>query len=177
MHLPWRDVAPGPGPAIATSITDAESAKLRELAGEGRRVLEVGSAFGYSAVVMALARAEVHAVDPHDWLQSAGVMAANLGFYGVADRVVVDRRRSNEALPALADAGERFNLVFVDGDHAREAVEHDVSWGLKLLAPGGVLACHDYGEDCCCPGVRAALDGWPPDGPDELVDTLFVVRP
>jgi predicted O-methyltransferase YrrM len=176
MHLPWRDVAPGPGPAISTSITDAESAKLRELAGKGRRVLEVGSAFGYSAVVMALAGATVHAVDPHAWLRSADIMAANLRVYGVGDRVAIDCRSSHEVLPTLADWGERFDLVFVDGDHAREAVDHDVSWALKLLAPGGVLACHDYGEDCCCAGVRKALDEWFPDGSDELVDTLFVVK-
>ena len=32
-------------------------------------------------------------------------------------------------------------------------------WGAGgVLAPGGVLACHDYGEECCCPGVRQALD-------------------
>ena len=38
-----------------------------------------------------------------------------------------------------------------------------------------VLACHDYSEDCCCPGVRQALDELFPEG-GELTNSLFVVR-
>ena len=52
----------------------------------------------------------------------------------------------------------------------------DVEAARKLLADGGVLACHDLGEDCCCPGVRAALDALFPAGPDEQVDTLAIYR-
>lgn len=46
----------------------------------------------------------------------------------------------------------------------------------SVLAAGGILACHDYGEDCCCAGVREALDGLFPAGPDELTGSLFVVK-
>ena len=175
MHLPWRDVAPGDGPAISTSVTAVEAAELARLA-EGREVLEVGSAFGYSAVVMALTGATVTAVDPHTWLPSSHeVMAQNLAAYGVADRVTVVREPSQQALPWLAKDGARFGLVFVDGDHTAEAARHDIRWALQLLDPGGTLAVHDYLEDCCCPGVRAAADGLLEGG--TVVGSMLTVVP
>lgn len=159
MHLSWRDVCPGDGPGINTSLTAAESAELARLA-EDRDVLEVGSANGYSAVVMALAGARVTAVDPHTWIPgSYEVMTANLAAYGVTDRVDIIREPSQSALPWLVREHRAFGLVFIDGDHSAEAARHDIRWGLQLLDPGGTLAVHDYLEACCCPGVREAADG------------------
>lgn len=176
MHLPWRDVAPAPGcPAIPTSILEEEADQLRKLAA-GRRVFEVGAAYGFSACVMALAGAElVVSADPHTWLSSAGIMRDNLGRCGVIPGQVEQLiQESAIALPDYAANGEKFGLVFVDGDHSAPAVEFDVTWALEVLEPGGTLACHDLGEDCCCPGVRAALGKVFPGGPDELTGTLAV---
>jgi len=129
LHLPWRDVAPGDGPAISTSVTAAEAAELARLA-EGRTVLEVGSAYGYSAVVMALTGAQVTAVDPHGGPGSCAgsyeAMVANLAAYGVADQVEVIREQSQQALPWLAREGLAFGLVFIDGDHSAQAARHDI---------------------------------------------------
>jgi predicted O-methyltransferase YrrM len=174
MHLPWRDVPAGlASPLISTSLTAAESDRLAELAA-GRDVLEIGSAYGFSACVMALAGAKhVTAVDPHTWLGSHEAMVSNLDKAGVAESVTIVRDASPAALAGLGP----FGLVFVDGDHSAEAVAADVAAARAALDDGGVLAVHDYGEDCCCPGVRAALDILFPGGPDELVDTLFVVAP
>jgi predicted O-methyltransferase YrrM len=177
MHLPWHDTAPGDGPPISTSVLPAEAAKLAALAA-GQYVLEIGSAYGYSAVTMALTGSPVTAVDPHTWIPgSLPAMERNLDAYGVQDRVTIVQQPSADVLAALA--GDRQNgpgLVFVDGDHSYEAVRADVTGALKVLRPGGVLACHDYGEDCCCPGVRQALDEIFPGGPDELAGSLFVVK-
>lgn len=171
IQLEWRDVPIGDGPPINTSVTDAETARLAELA-TGRRVLEVGAAYGYSTVVLAQAATHVTSVDPHQWLPSYAPLMANLHSYGVARKVDVLVTDSFTALGDLATVGERFGLVFVDGDHAEAAVEHDVTWARKLLAPGGILACHDY-DEVTCPGVRAALDRLL-GAPGELVDTLAV---
>jgi predicted O-methyltransferase YrrM len=168
-------VAPGPGPAISTSLTAAETDRLRDLAAKEAVVLEVGSAYGYSTVAMALAGATVTAVDPHVAMGSRGVYEANLGFYGIAGQVETVAEYSQDALPRLFEDGRRFDVAFVDGDHRRSAVAHDVEWALRLLVPGGVLACHDYGE-MTCPDVAEVLDDLFPNGPSELVDTLFVVR-
>jgi predicted O-methyltransferase YrrM len=174
MHLPWRDVPPGLGrPPIPTSMTGAEGAALARLAA-GRDVLEIGSAFGYSACVMALNQAtSVTAVDPHAWLASYPAMLSNLEACGVDGVVTVIRGQSPRALDGLGP----FGLVFIDGDHGFEAVTADVEAARKVLAPGGILAVHDYLEACCCPGVRHAIDALFPAGPDEMVDTMFVVTP
>ena len=173
MHLPWRGVPAGAGgPLISTSLTGNEAQALARLA-PGRDVLEVGSAFGFSAAVMALAGARhVTAVDPHTWLDSHDAMVSNLAATGVSGLVTIVRGHSPAALDGLGP----FGLAFIDGDHGAAAVMADVEAARKVLADGGVLAVHDYGEDCCCPGVRAALDALFPAGPDELVDTLFVVK-
>jgi predicted O-methyltransferase YrrM len=178
MHLEWRDVPAGPdGPVISTSVQPLEAAELALLA-NGRTVLEVGSAYGYSACVMALAGAShVTAVDPHRWIQgSHWAMSQNLAACGVADKVLIIRVPSQVALPGFADRGTRFGLIFVDGDHSAEAVKHDGEWAAKLLEPGGTIAFHDYGEDCCCAGVRQAVDGMYPDG-GTVTGTLFTVTP
>lgn len=190
MHLPWQlgyptsiaGSAPLPGselPAISTSVQPAEAHQLAGFA-RGADVLEIGAAYGYSAVVMALAGAhEVISVDPHNQVpDSERIMYGNLDAYGVADRVKIHRGTSQEILPELAEQHYRFDLVFIDGDHADAAVRHDVLAVVlpPLLAADGILACHDYGEDCCCPGVRTALDHLFPAGPDDLTGSLFVVR-
>jgi predicted O-methyltransferase YrrM len=174
MHLPWRGMPPAEGAQpVSTSLTVNEAQALARLA-PGRDVLEAGSAFGYSACVMALAGAKhVTAVDPHAWLGSHEAMMSNLDASGVSGQVTIVRDASPAALAGLGP----FGLVFVDGDHSAEAVAADVAAARAALDDGGVLAVHDYGEDCCCPGVRAALDILFPGGPDELVDTLFVVAP
>ena len=173
MHLPWRGMPVGDGLMVSTSLTGNEAAALAALA-DGKDVLEIGSAFGYSACVMALAGARhVTAVDPHTWLNSHEAMTANLDKAGVTGQVTIVRGHSPGALATIPGP---FGLVFIDGDHGAAAVIADVEAARKLLAGGGVLACHDLGEDCCCPGVRHALDALFPAGPTELVDTLAIYR-
>jgi predicted O-methyltransferase YrrM len=168
MRLEWRDVAPGP--AISTSLTSAETEELRRLARD-KDVLEIGSAYGYSTVVLALSAFSVCAVDPHTGHDSLQALRSNLLAYRVSDRVVIRQARSQDVLPGLR---RRFDLVWIDGDHSAEAVTHDVQWALKLLKPGGTLACHDYGE-VTCPGVKIALDAW--KAPPKLVDTMAIYGP
>lgn len=174
MKLDWRPVSLVDGLVISTSLTDVETVGLQNLA-QGADVLEVGSAFGYSAIAMALGGARrIVAVDPHVWLDSYDKMTAHLVAHGVADKVEIVRADSRDALPALVADGQLFDLVWIDGDHEAHVVASDVHWARQLLKPTGTLACHDYGEDTC-PGVRAALDAWKP--PPVVVDTLAVYGP
>jgi predicted O-methyltransferase YrrM len=97
------------------------------------------------------------------------MLMGNLQAYQVND-ITVRVGRSQEILPTCPLGW--YGLVFIDGDHTEATVVHDVEWALKLLRPGGWLACHDLDEETC-PGVRAALDRLF-DHPEPLVDTLFV---
>jgi predicted O-methyltransferase YrrM len=54
---------------------------------------------------------------------------------------------SHDAVPHLARAfadGNRPELIFVDGDHSYEGVRRDILDYYPLLAPGGIIAFHDW---------------------------------
>jgi predicted O-methyltransferase YrrM len=173
VKLQWRPVAPGMGPPIDTSLTFAETLELQRLAKDGD-VLEIGSAYGYSTVAIGLVARSVVAVDPHTGHGSHGTLREHLHLYALTDQVEIVLAESQQALPRLYEEGRRFDMVWIDGDHTAAVVEHDVTWALKLLQPGGVLACHDYDEDTC-PGVKVALDKLF-GGPGDLTDTLAVYK-
>jgi predicted O-methyltransferase YrrM len=171
------------GPSIRASITKAESKHLLALA-NGKVVLEIGSAYGYSAILMAKGGARrVIAVDPHGGYGSLDgslqEMRSNLFRYGVDDRVTMVLARSQTAMPALFAAKAKFDLIFIDGDHRREVVEHDITKAIPMLSSIGVIACHDFGEETC-QGVREAIDKVYRDlvyRSHTLVDTLFCWEP
>jgi len=173
IKLAWRDVAPGNGPPISTSLTAAETDELRRLA-TGKKVLEIGSAYGYSSIAMALSGGQVTAVDPHTWLPSYEAMITNIASYKVSDLIEIHRSDSWTIMPLLYEEGQLFDLVWIDGDHEAATVAHDVEWARKLLNEDGTLACHDY-DEATCPGVRQALDAW--KVPPRLVDTLAIYGP
>lgn len=159
---------------IRSAITDAESAELRRLA-TGRRVLEVGSQYGYSTVLMAQVAEVVHAVDWHRGDKIVGVheslpvLWANLAKFRLQDRVVVHVGRSEAVLPHLGPGW--FDFAFHDAYHTADAVRTDVCLILPLLVPGSLLAFHDYGRY----GVAEAVDGLGFERVS-LTGTLVVVR-
>jgi predicted O-methyltransferase YrrM len=180
MHLVWQPRDPGVGPAILTSLDPAEADELGRLA-KGRQVLEIGSAHGYSAVVMALAGAErVTAVDNHNGLTWLGdtltTMHLNLNAHGVADKVEIMQGDSGDVLPRLAEEERKFGLVFVDGDHNADGAERDITLALQLTEAGGVIAVHDYLEHCCCPDVLHVVNRMFAGGPTRVVATMAVIE-
>ena len=80
------------------------------------------------------------------------IFRANMAALGIPCRVL-------EA--ASVDAARQFPdrscaLVFLDASHDRAAVESDLAAWRPKIAPGGVLAGHDYRPDY--PGVVSAVD-------------------
>ena len=39
------------------------------------------------------------------------------------------------------------NIFFIDGDHGREAVQHDTELAFATVQPGGIIIWHDYKND------------------------------
>jgi predicted O-methyltransferase YrrM len=179
--LTWKPTQLDDG-IIDTSLTENETAALRRLA-NGKHVLEIGSGFGYSAIVMAQVAERVTAVDPHagELPDSLPVMVQNLTRYRVAEKVVIVREGSQTALPAMIKGGRRFEFIFIDGNHG-ERVEGDVALSRKLLEPGGCFAVHDlYGDEwgtegCDFPEIARVLRGLPFE-PVRVVDTLAIYQP
>lgn len=178
MILPWRDVQIGEGPPIKTSLTESDTEILTRLSG-GKICLEIGSAYGYSTVIMthAYGGAEhVVAVDPHRDLGSLDAMQANLEAYHVADQVTILQATSQEVLPFVKGP---FEFVFIDGDHSQAAVNWDLGWARANIVPGGVIAVHDYGENTC-PDVKTVCDRTETAGPNGkvwIMESMWVWRP
>ena len=103
------------------------------------RILEIGTALGYSACVMATAlpTAEVTTVEVQErsyW--DAKEAIARLGLDGRIRQILGDGREAEEEL--LAE-GKTFDMVFIDAakSHYREYFDS----ALPMLLPGGLILC------------------------------------
>ena len=102
-----------------------------------RKVVEIGTLAGYSALWMARALPEggrlwTIEADP----RHAGVAAEVIGEAGMGDRITVIKGDAAELLPKLSDSGP-FCAVFIDADKAR----YDLygRWATENLREGGLL--------------------------------------
>lgn len=182
MSNSWRWVKTFPGgPEIFTSVTNEEMAALGGLS-FGRDCLEIGSAQGYSAIMMAAyyGAKSVHAIDQHlacnsneNMDNSLAVMEKNLKEFRVSSKVHIDRRDSADALPDLAEQGRQFDLAFIDGDHDMEPVRRDTAGARKLVKPGGIMAWHDFGPR----GISGVTDAIQDDYPNGiLIGSMYLVQ-
>ena len=118
----------------------AEQGRLLQVllrAAGARRVLEVGTLGGYSAIWMARALApEGHLVTLEIDPARAELARAFIERAGLTDRVEV---RVGDALDAMADmdASEPFDAVFIDAD--KERYPAYLEQALRLLRPGGLV--------------------------------------
>lgn len=119
------------------------------------RYMEIGSFEGGSLVfVHALLKGQVRmtAIDPFaDYSEVDGEMSrtyarfvANVEAIGATEAVRVLKGRSIDHLPKLIDAGEKFDLIFIDGSHANLDVMIDAALAWQLLARRGLMIFDDY---------------------------------
>ena len=123
--LPQIQVPPATGRLVQVLV---------RLAG-AKRVLEVGSLGGYSAVWIARALPQDGTLltlerEP----RHAQVARETVGEAGFAERVEV---REGEALSLLEELDEKFDVVFLDAD--KETLVDYLEHGARLLNPGGLL--------------------------------------
>jgi caffeoyl-CoA O-methyltransferase len=104
---------------------------------KARKVVEIGTLAGYSALWMARALPS----SGHLWTiesdpQHAAVAAEVIGEAGYGDRVSIIRDEAVEVLPKLGDSGP-FCAVFLDADKG----SYDLygRWATQNLRPGGLL--------------------------------------
>ena len=135
--LPPHDVSPAQGRLLEL---------LARMIG-ARRILEVGTLGGYSAIWLARAlppggRLVTLELDP----QYAEVARANVARAGLQAVVEVRVGSALETLPALAaERAEPFDLVFLDADKQSAAAHLD--WALALIRPGGVIVADNVVRD------------------------------
>lgn len=120
------------------------------------RYLEIGSFEGGSlAFVYSLLDGDVRitAIDQFaDYSEMPGrrlsvveeTFTANVATMGATEAVRKLKGRSLDHLPKLIDAGERFDLIYIDGSHHALDVMLDAVMAWRLLAPSGLMIFDDY---------------------------------
>jgi len=126
-------------PSISVSPNQGRLLHLLARLQGARKILEIGTLGGYSAIWLARALPEdgrlvtLEAVAKH-----ARVAEANIANAGLAEVVEVRVGAALETLPKLAEDGHGpFDLTFIDAD--KENVPEYFRWALELSHPGSVV--------------------------------------
>src|SRR5512146_3167603 len=113
-------------PPISISADEGRLLQVLLTAIGARRVLEVGTLGGYSAICMA------RALPPGARLLTIEVEEKHAE---LSHRIEVRLGRALDVLPALD--GERFDAIFLDAD--KEPLPTYFEWALRLVRPGGLI--------------------------------------
>lgn len=128
---------PADVPAIMVGPSEGKLIELLCRMAGVRRVVEVGTLVGYSAVHLARALP----ADGHLWTvefepRHAEIARANLAAAGLGDRVTVCVGAGVDVLPTLESHGP-FDAMFVDAD--KISYDHYGAWAARNLRKGGLL--------------------------------------
>lgn len=129
--------------------------------GQWERTLEIGMAFGASAIVMAALHRDLGrsgagqhvAIGPFQSEVWDNAGRISLEAAQLADYVDFKEEFSSIALAKLVSEKARFGLIYVDGSHLFEDVFVDFYFSIQLLIPGGVVLFDDSSD----PHVRKVL--------------------
>lgn len=117
-------------------ISQPESIKLIELLikiGNTKRVLEVGTAIGYSAIRMANAGASyIDTIEINH--ETAEIAKGNVEKAGLSDKIIIHEGDGKDILPTL---DETYDLIFIDA--AKGQYTEFFKHGMRLLKKGGIL--------------------------------------
>ncbi|MCS6841794.1 MAG: O-methyltransferase [Roseiflexus sp.] len=126
-------------PQINVSPVQGRLLYVLALACNARKILEIGTLAGYSAIWMARAlpvdgKLITLEVDP----KHAEVARANIARAGLAERVEVRLGAALDTLPQLAAEGAGpFDLIFIDADKINLTTYFD--WAVRLARPGSMI--------------------------------------
>lgn len=126
-------------PAIAVSRTQAKLLALFVRLLGARRVLEIGTLAGTSAIAMARELpADGRLISLEFEPRHAEIARRNLATAGLRAAVEVRVGAALDLLPTLeAEASPQFDFTFIDADKKNNSLYLD--WGIRLSRPGGVV--------------------------------------
>ena len=146
---------------ITGGVNPGDGRALYHLVGhfKPQRILEIGTHVGASTVHIAsslhrfvdrgsLCTADISDVNgPEGAWRSSGMhqpptgIMSDLGLEPIVSFVI------EPAAAVLERSGQRFDMIFLDGDHSRSAVYREISAALRVLNPNGLLLLHDFYPD------------------------------
>jgi predicted O-methyltransferase YrrM len=122
-------------------------------------ILEIGSAWGRSAVLLGHASAkQIWSIDPHtggrayiergEAQDSFEIFKANLTRNGLDGRVIVLKYTTGEVIEKqLLPQSVQFSMAFIDGLHTARGVEVDFGLAFERLVHGGIMVFDDYFQE------------------------------
>ena len=176
MHLPY------PGfihfqhfmPQCDINVLHLLASKTWASAGRPLLMAEIGSFTGASALALAEYCERLYCVDTWDGSDNPDdpineLYAIHKGDVWTAfwenvkhlDPICFPLKKTSlRAAEFLTQSRDRFDLVFLDGDHRYESVASDIKAWLPLVSPGGILCGHDYDQrpNPQFPGVNKAVE-------------------
>ena len=121
-------------------IVQPETAKLLEVLTcikRPQRILEVGCAIGYSAILMAQYLGENGSITTLEWdADMTKIARNNIEKAGLSDKITVIQNDAKEAIKTLT--GE-YDIIFLDGPKAHYI--YMLNDCIRLLKKGGILVC------------------------------------
>lgn len=122
----------------STPIIDVITVVKCALGFEAKRILEIGSYLGHTAKILAENTNPEARITTLDEYPDHGNAYRNTP----AERKI-DRRIGKVSLKHF-NAGEKFDLIFIDADHRFPAVINDSEVAFNLLSETGIILWHDY---------------------------------
>lgn len=167
------DAVRGAGDFDRVALPDGDADALRDVlvAENARVVIEIGLAYGRSALAIAEALVSHGAEGPdHVIIDAFQDHFHDAGWNAIVDAGLTDicslrRERSQLVLPRLVADGFVADAAFVDGSHMFHNVFVDLYYLRELVRPGGLVVL----DDCHWPSVATAVryfevnTGWRPD--------------
>ena len=156
---------------VSVPVSDADVLRDLLLAEKPGTVIEIGLAYGSSALAIAEALAAAGSDETHHLIVDAyqerfhGSGWAAITGAGLAGRCSLVAERSQIALPRLLGDGFVAGAAFVDGSHIFHNVFVDLFYLRELVRPGGLVIL----DDCSYPSVATAAryfevnTGWEPE--------------
>jgi predicted O-methyltransferase YrrM len=146
-------------------------AHLLRLARGRRRVAEIGTGTGWTAIALALADRSREVVSYDPVVRPERTLYLELAGPSARSRIELRDAPGEGGPPSGA---ESYDFVYVDGSHERERTIATWRAWKDALAPGGLMAFHDW-ENPEYPGVTEAIRELGLDG--EVSREVFVWRP
>lgn len=126
-------------PEINVSASEGKLLQMLVQISGARRILEVGTLGGYSAIYLARALPEdgrLLSLELRE--QNADVARRNVERAGLSEKVEIRVGDARESLAGLVENGEGpFDLVFIDAD--KENYPEYLDWSLRLSRPGTLI--------------------------------------
>jgi len=127
-----------------------------------KKILEIGTAIGYSAACFAMAAEGSRIVTIESNADTYDQAAENLADFGLSDRVQVMLGDGEEVMQKLlhktnVEGLDQFDFIFIDASKSHYRRFWDVA--IKLIKDGGVIAC-----DNILMKARTVSDEYDPEG-------------